>query len=918
MSENGDEPRETARGEGSPPEPPADQREPATPETPEPPEAATDPVDLPTPAEQVTPTPTPTEATETPLDPDDENTPDDRDARDADTPVEADDTTPPEADASAEADETARLDTDAPLDDTARLEADVPDDATRLDTGALVETDETTRLDADADEVGETSAETTRVEALPVLEPAATTRVEALPDLAAIGAASGSAGAGKAGEGASGKPEPSTASRQPGLKRRRGRLIRRLAYGVLGVLGIGVILFAIAYVLTPIPESQQLSAREQLNIFYYADGKTVIVEEGTNRRPVDLAAVSPSVKEAVISAENRSFYTDPGISVSGTFRAFWSTVSGQQVQGGSTITQQMVRNYYSGLSQERSLFRKLKEVMVSLKVSQSKDKDWIMEQYLNTIYFGRQSYGIQAAAQTYFKVDAKDLDPAQGAYLAATIQQPSTFSKVTKENRASLESRWRYVVNGMVDAGNLTQAEASALKFPTPVKEEHKNIYRGQIGYMVNVAKKELREQRGIDDEDLALGGLRVVTTFRKPLMDAAVKAVKDNVPADMPKEQRVGLTAVDPGTGEVMAFYGGRDFLKEQLSSSFGLRAQAGSGFKPFALAAALESGVKLTDTYSGAAPLVVNGHPIRNSSGRGYGNLNLVQMTRDSTNTSYVRLGQDIGNDRIVKLAESLGIPRSQLTANGANTAATFPLGVTDVSPAQQAGAYAAFANAGIWYKPHVIKSITNRRGVERKIKVEGVRVMSKDTAADATYAMEQVVRSGTATAARLYDRDAAGKTGTTDGGAAVWFNGYIPQISTSVGIFQTKNMSKSLNLSPYSAYGGVLPAMVWRQFMAEATQGMEVKEFPDPVTYDYTPYYDYAPEPDGPSSPSGPSPSGPEGPDEPTVEPPVEPEPGGPGQPGDGPDLPDDGGVPPDDGGVPPPDQGGAPPDGGQGGP
>ncbi|MDX6742856.1 transglycosylase domain-containing protein [Actinocorallia sp. A-T 12471] len=714
-----------------------------------------------------------------------------------------------------------------------------------------------------------------------------------------------------------GPPSSSSASPQPGIPRKRGRWLRRLSWSVLVLLGLGVIAFAVAYKLTPVPETQQLSAREQLNVFYYSDGKTVIVEEGTNRRPVDLSEISQPVQQAVISAENRSFRTDPGVSFSGTFRAIWSTVTGKQVQGGSTITQQMVRNYYSGLSQERSIVRKLKEVMVSLKVSQSKDKDWIMQQYLNTIYFGRQSYGIQAAAQSYFKVDAKDLTVEQSAFLAAAIQQPTPFSKVTKDNRAAVEQRWRYVLNGMVEGGDVTQAEASAMEFPVPVKEQQKNIYKGQIGYMVNIAKKELAEQRGIDDEDLALGGLRIVTTFRKPLMDAAVKAVKDNVPADMPKEQRVGLTSVDPSNGEVVAMYGGRDYLKEAMSSSFGLKAQAGSGFKPFALAAALESGVRLSDTYSGAAPLISNGTPIKNSSGRSYGYLNLVQMTRDSTNTAYVRLAEEVGLDKVTKMAESLGIPESQLTANDANKYPSFVLGTSDVSPAQQAGAYAAFANDGIWYKPHVIKSITNRKGVERKVKVEGVRVMSKDTAADATYAMEQVVNSGTATAASLYDRDAAGKTGTTDGGAAVWFNGYIPQLSTSVGIFQSKNLSKPLDLSPYSAYGGVLPAMVWRQFMAEATSGMEVKSFPDPVTYDYTPQYQYNPDDDTPTGTGGPSTGTPtdDGGDggEPTGETPQEPDPGGePGQgedPGDGGDGGDGGGG---NGGEPEPEPGQQPED------
>ncbi|MEO3781846.1 transglycosylase domain-containing protein [Actinocorallia sp. B10E7] len=695
-----------------------------------------------------------------------------------------------------------------------------------------------------------------------------------------------------------GPAESIVPSPQPGLPSRRpGRLIRKISYGVLGLIGACVVAFAVAYLLTPVPSTQQVSAREQLNVFYYADGKTVIAQEGTNRQPVPLDKVSEAMRQAVISAENRSFYTDPGVSFKGTVRAFWSTVSGTQVQGGSTITQQMVRNYYSGLSQERSVFRKLKEVMVSLKVSRSQDKDWIMEQYLNTIYFGRQSYGVQAAAQAYFDKDAKDLNPAESAYLAATIQQPSLYQKVTKNNREQLKERWQYVVNGMVTAGALTQEEAAKLKFPTPAKQKQKNIYQGQVGYMVNVAKKELHDKHGVSDRRLALGGFKVITTFRKPLMDAAVKAVQDNVPSDMPKEQRVGLSAVDPQTGEVLAFYGGRDYLKEQMSSAFGLRAQAGSGFKPYVLAAALADGKELTDTVDGSTYTAADGTPVRNSHGGSYGYLDLVQMTRDSVNTAYVRLAKEIGNSEVTKMAESMGIPRSQLTANGADKSETYALGVADVSPTQQAGAYGAFANDGVFHAPHVIKSFTNRTGRTKKVEVEGVRVFSKDVAADATYALRQVVTSGTATSAQLYDgRDVAGKTGTTDKGAAVWFNGFIPQMSTSVGIFHTKYPNKPLDLRGYSAYGGVLPAQVWRAFMTEATANMEAEEFPEPSTY-YTYQPDPVPadeptDPDADPSPSATDPASPSTPPDEEEPPPNE-------EPGPQPENPDEDIVLPDPG-------------------
>ncbi|GAA3239398.1 transglycosylase domain-containing protein [Actinocorallia longicatena] len=624
---------------------------------------------------------------------------------------------------------------------------------------------------------------------------------------------------------------------------KKNRILRRAAYTVLGLLGVGVIGFAIAYVLTPVPDGAQLDARKQLNTYYYADEKTVIAEVGTNRTAVPISKVSKAMQQAVISAENRSFYSDPGVSFSGTARAFWSTVSGGQVQGGSTITQQMVRNYYRGLSQERSVTRKLKEVMVSLKVGQSKDKDWIMEQYLNTIFFGRDSYGVQAAAQAYFTKDAKDLTPAESAYLAAAIQQPTVYSNVTKANRAAAEQRWRYVLDGMVAAGNVTADDVAKMKFPKLAKQNLTNIYAGQNGYMIVAANNELR-RRGYSDEQIALGGMKVVTTYQKDKMDAAQAAVK-RVTGGMAKEQEVGLVSVDTSNGEVVGFYGGRNYLDKQLSNSFSSYRQAGSGFKPYVLAAALDQGMKLTDTVSGNQPFRCNPGEagINNDGNEGsLGEINLVRATAKSSNTAFARLNQDIGADKVTAMAEKFGIPDDQLTAKTdkvgtrLNQTCSFAIGTASLSPVQQAAGYATFANGGTYYKPHVVKAVTPAGGKTKKIVEKGVRAVSTEVAGDATYAMSKVVESGTGAGAQLDDREAAGKTGTTDDGASVWFNGYVPQISTSVMIFHgsTKKQFKPLVIPGYSAYGGAAPAAIWRDYMTEATRNLEVKDFPEPSTY------------------------------------------------------------------------------------
>jgi membrane peptidoglycan carboxypeptidase len=617
---------------------------------------------------------------------------------------------------------------------------------------------------------------------------------------------------------------------------RRNRYARRAAFTLFGIIGFLMLAFGIAYLLTPVPSPQE-KAVEQGPSYYYSDGKTLIAKVGTNREKVDLDDVPDHVREAVIAAENRSFYDDPGVSVRGTVRAFWSTISGEQLQGGSTITQQMVRNYYQGLGQERTVTRKLKEIMVALKVGSERDKDWILEQYLNTIYFGRDAYGIQAAAKAYYGKDVKNLSPAQAAYLAAAIQQPTPFGTPTSENRAAIEQRWRSVVDAMVITGALPRSETAALKFPKPVKMKQTDVLGGQHGYMVNIARKELMERRGYSEDQINRSGLKIVTTFSKSLMDAAETAVESAMPKETGRKTRVGLVSIDPSSGKVVAFYGGRNFLDEELSTAFGENPQAGSGFKPVALAAALDDGIKLNHVVDGSSPQTFDGKEVPNNNGTSYGMINLVTATQNSVNTAYVNLAQEVGLDKVTKMAEELGIPRSQLTANDANEVPTFPLGVASVKVVQQAGVYATFAAEGVYHRPYVVQAVTDSEGETRKFSEKDKRVFSQQVARDASYAMSQVVRSGTGTGAQLYDgRDVAGKTGTTDNGNALWFNGYIPQLATSVSIFRTDGTKHKVQVGSYSAFGGVLPAQIWRTYTSKAVEieDLPIKSFGSPSNF------------------------------------------------------------------------------------
>ncbi|WP_433463472.1 transglycosylase domain-containing protein [Spirillospora sp. CA-128828] len=696
----------------------------------------------------------------------------------------------------------------------------------------------------------------------------------------------------------------------PGKPRsRRRKFLRRTLFLLLGFIGFCIAAFAVAYLFTPVPSAQE-QAIAQGPTFYYSDGKTEIAKTGVNRDAVKLDRIPKSTQDAVIAAENRSFYSDPGVSVQGTTRALWSTVSGRQLQGGSTITQQMVRNYYGGIGKDRSVTRKLKEVMVSLKVGREKSKGWILEQYLNTIYFGRDAYGVQAAAQAYYDKDVSELTPAESAYLAAAIQQPSNFAEPTGANRVYAEQRWRAVVNNMVRDGALSSAEAASLKFPVPVKEKITDVLKGQRGYMVNVAKKELTERRGYSEDEINRSGLKITTTFDKRLMDAMKRSVTQNTPTGMSKKIRTGGVSVDPSTGQVLAFYGGRGYLEEALSSAFGDWAQAGSGFKPIALAAALDDGKSLATTYDGSSPQYFGGSSIKNDSGENFGMVNLVTATEHSINTAYVNLGQDIGNEQIVKMAEKMGIPSSQMKP-AQRDAATFPLGIVSLHPVQQAGVYATFASEGVHRTPFVVKSVTDNENHKRTFTEKGNRAFSQQNARDATYAMQKVVQGGTGTGAQLPDgRDVAGKTGTTDEGRAIWFNGFIPQMATTVAMFRSDG--KPLNIPGYGSYGGQLPAQIWRSYMTDAVniKGYEPESFGEPSM---TPGGGYGaptqeptqggPEQPGPTGPSAPPPSteAPDTPAPPTGLPTIiPPDPGG----GDG------------DGGDPGTGDGGGPGDGGTG--
>ena len=594
--------------------------------------------------------------------------------------------------------------------------------------------------------------------------------------------------------------------------------------------------FGIAYAMVDIPNPNELAVA-QTTVFTYAGGKTELGRDGAqNRQVVPLSDVPVGARQAVLAAEDRNFYSEPGISPSGIARAFWVNLRGGDIsQGGSTITQQYAKNAY--LTQDRTLSRKLKEIVIATKLSREKSKDEILADYLNTIYFGRGAYGIQTASRAYFGRDAKQLNLSQAATLAAVIRSPANYDPTA--HPAAAKARWRYVLDGMVKERWITQQLAAAQKFPPSgllTKRRTPSSLAGPKGHLIRAAEVEMAAH-GISENQLNLGGLRVETTIDKQAQDAAVQAVDDTLPSNAPADLRTALVAVEPGTGSIRAMYGGADYQKRQFNDALQGTAQPGSAFKPFVLVAALEHKISLTSKYNGRSPQTIRGQAVRNfGSGRGeqFGSIDLVRATAHSVNTVYYQLGFDAGGPgEVTDVAKKAGIT-TPVDGDKAGGSAFLGGGDTiDVRPVDMAASFGTFAAQGKRAPAYIVQKVTDHNGKKLyEAKPETEQVFPKDVMADTTFALQEVLKDGTATRARLSGRPAAGKTGTTSSNRAAWFVGYTPQLSTSVALFRDNNKPLQGVLGLSEVTGGSIPARVWKAFMSGALEGKPVQSFPPPA--------------------------------------------------------------------------------------
>jgi membrane peptidoglycan carboxypeptidase len=639
------------------------------------------------------------------------------------------------------------------------------------------------------------------------------------------------------------KPAPPNRSRL----RRFLRWALWLVVPAVAVAAGTVIGLIYAFARVPLPAEVPTA---QTIVFLDATGKKEIgtLSAQENRRVVPLGKIREHTRQAVLAAEDRDFYEHGAISWRGLARATAANLLRRRIsEGGSTITQQYVKNAFPGVGRDRTLFRKLKEAVLAVKLERKFPKDRILEFYLNTVYYGRGAYGIDAAARTYFKEKAESLKPAQSALLAGVIRSPEFYGR--REHAASAKVRRDYVLQAMVDRGWLSAKDgraAMASKLGISWTTKPQGIANSKAPFFLEKVRQYLVARYGA--EAVNLGGLRVRTTLDTTMQDeanATVRRILDD-PAHDPK---AALVSIDPRDGAVRAMYGGRNFKSRQFNYATDSIRQAGSTMKPFVLAQALNAGISVNSPFPGPSHLIVGGKEFSNYGDANYGMLTLRDATRLSVNTVYVQLMQQVGPAQVRKFAMAHGLepelsgqaepgrnPEPLEKAPVLKPVLALSLGSGDVTTLQLASAFGTWANRGIHQTPHLVEKVTDFKGrtLEDHSGQQGTQVIAPVLADTMNMVLRGAVENGTGTRARLFGREVAGKTGTTSDYADARFVGYTSDLVTSVWLgFDKPKQHKLINIHGLAGVsGGTLPAQIWRDFMDQATRNRPNAPFTAPA--------------------------------------------------------------------------------------
>jgi penicillin-binding protein 1A len=570
-----------------------------------------------------------------------------------------------------------------------------------------------------------------------------------------------------------------------------------------------------------------------------------------NRRPVPLSRIPESVRDAVVAIEDQRFWTHRGVDLKAMMRATYVNLStGGIEQGGSTITQQYVRNAYSSVGRERTLARKIREASLAMQLEEEQSKEWILEQYLNTVYFGEGAYGIQLAARTFFSKPASALDLDESALLAGLIAGPERWDPVERPAQARL--RRNLVLRRMEELGTISHDEMQETQTAPLGLRPSRGGERFPAPYFVDYVKHWILTSEQFGDTYtqrynlLFKGGLSIHTTVDLRTQQAAEEAV--NTVLSQPSDPYGALTAVDPRTGAIRAMVGGRDYFarasedrysKINLATGGTTGRQAGSSFKPFALVTALENGILPSETYSAPGAIAFDDPPcgsdedpwiVQNYEGQSFGgSLTLEQATVSSVNVVYAQLIRDLHPERVVEVARRMGI-RSPLRPY-----CSAVLGANEVNTLEMASAFGTMASGGTRYPPYAVSRIEGPTGETIYEKTpDGSRAIASQVAWTATQILRKVILGGTGTAANI-GRPAAGKTGTAQQWRDAWFAGFIPQMSAAVwvGFPQGQISMVYPRVRIGHVTGGSFPAQIWHAFMAALKDRIPVRDFEPPTS-------------------------------------------------------------------------------------
>ena len=625
-------------------------------------------------------------------------------------------------------------------------------------------------------------------------------------------------------------------------RRRRIRKLRLSALLLLLVL-LGATSFTfglITAIASQIPTCDPGHVQREVDGHIYAnDGHTILatLRGAESRILIGADDVAPIMQQAIVAVEDKRFYEHNGVDLRGIGRAVWADVASKKVvQGGSTITQQFVKN--SCVTSARTISRKLKEAALAWQLEQRWPKLRILTAYLNTIYFGNGAYGIQRAAQTYFNTTASRLTLPQAALLAGIPADPSRFDPVA--NPRAARSRRLEVLKAMFAQEEISARDLKrASRAPLPqAADVHLPGIQGPAPYFVNYVKQQLIEKYGT--RKVFGGGLSVQSTIDLRLQKLARQAIETVLKE--PNGPSAALVSIRPKTGEVVAMYGGDNFRQSQFNLAVQGERQPGSAFKPFVLATALKQGISPVTTLPSKPVSIFIGDrywPVHNYENDYIGSADLATATVVSDNSIFAQLTRLVGPANVARTAHELGITRHL------NPYFAIGLGADDVSPLEMARAFSTFANggrrvdsSGFGNRPRAIARISNAEGkmVEDNRPVNRV-ALDSDQNALLTSILEGVIRSGTGKRARLADRTVAGKTGTTENYGDAWFVGYTPQLATAVWVGYPNRLTPMLSqYHGHAVAGGTFPADIWRVFNQLALAGTTPESFP-PYSYQYS---------------------------------------------------------------------------------